>query len=65
MSAAAQARRGDLRSYALVTGAYWADTVTDGAIRPLVLFYFFVLHAPFARSSVPKPSVKKVMRVRQ
>lgn len=33
-------RSGDLRDYALVTGAYWADTVADGAIRMLVLFYF-------------------------
>lgn len=31
---------GDRRSYALVTGAYWADTIADGAIRVLVLFYF-------------------------
>jgi MFS family permease len=41
MSAAATARAGDLRNYALVTGAYWADTVTDGAIRTLVLFHFY------------------------
>ena len=27
----------------LVTGAYWADTLTDGAIRMLVLFYFYEL----------------------
>ena len=33
-------RRGDLRNYVLVTGAYWADTLVDGAIRMLVLFYF-------------------------
>ena len=33
----------DLRNYVLVTGAYWADTVTDGAIRVLVLFYFYEL----------------------
>ena len=31
---------GDLRNYVLVTGAYWADTLTDGAMRMLVLFYF-------------------------
>ncbi|MBC8162736.1 MAG: organoarsenical effux MFS transporter ArsJ [Roseiflexaceae bacterium] len=34
---------GDLRNYVLVTGAYWADTLTDGAIRMLVLFYFYQL----------------------
>lgn len=40
---AAAARSGDLRNYALVTGAYWADTIADGAIRMLVLFYFYEL----------------------
>lgn len=29
-----------LRNYVLVTAAYWADTLTDGAIRMLVLLYF-------------------------
>lgn len=33
-------RRGDLRNYILVTGAYWTDTLVDGATRTLVLFYF-------------------------
>jgi MFS transporter, APGE family, 1-arseno-3-phosphoglycerate exporter len=32
---------GDLRNYAVVTGAYWADTIADGASRMLVLFYFY------------------------
>jgi predicted MFS family arabinose efflux permease len=40
---AAPAPRGDLRTYAVVTAAYWADTVTDGALRILVLFYFYEL----------------------
>lgn len=40
MTAVAQ-RSADLRNYVLVTGAYWADTLTDGAIRLLVLFYFY------------------------
>jgi len=31
---------GDLRNYVLVTAAYWADTLTDGAVRMLVLLYF-------------------------
>jgi MFS family permease len=35
------AARADLRNYVLVTGAYWADTLTDGAIRLLVLFFFY------------------------
>ena len=34
-------RSADLRNYAIVTGAYWADTLTDGALRILVLFYFY------------------------
>ncbi len=33
-------RRRDMRNYVLVTGAYWTDTLVDGAIRTLVLFYF-------------------------
>ncbi|MGK2931591.1 MAG: organoarsenical effux MFS transporter ArsJ [Solirubrobacterales bacterium] len=36
-------RQGDMRNYVLVTGAYWADTVADGASRMLVLFYFYSL----------------------
>jgi MFS family permease len=40
--------RTNLRNYVLVTGAYWADTITDGAIRMLVLLYFFNLgYTPF------------------
>ena len=31
----------DRRNYAVVTGAYWTDTVADGASRMLVLFYFY------------------------
>jgi predicted MFS family arabinose efflux permease len=40
-AAAATTQRGDLRNYAIVTGAYWADTIADGASRMLVLFYFY------------------------
>jgi predicted MFS family arabinose efflux permease len=39
-TAAGRQPRGDLRNYALVTGAYWTDTLVDGATRTLVLFYF-------------------------
>ena len=50
---AADARRGDLRNYAIVTGAYWADTIADGAIRVLVLFYFYELgYSPLAVASL-------------
>jgi MFS family permease len=31
------------RNYVVVTLAYWADTLADGAIRTLVLFYFHQL----------------------
>ena len=29
-----------LRQYALVTGSYWAFTLTDGALRMLVVLHF-------------------------
>lgn len=38
----------DLRSYLVVTAGYWAFTVTDGAIRMLVVLYFHRLgYSPF------------------
>src|SRR5215213_5194658 len=44
---------GDLRNYILVTAAYWADTLTDGAIRMLVLFSFFERgYTPFQVASL-------------
>ncbi len=33
----------DLRNYAVVTGAYWGFTLTDGALRMLVLLHFHTL----------------------
>ena len=37
----------DIRNYALVTGAYWGFTLTDGALRMLVLLHFHQLgYAP-------------------
>jgi MFS family permease len=37
-----------LRNYAIVTAAYWGFTLTDGALRMLVLFTFFKLgYSPF------------------
>lgn len=37
-----------LRNYAIVTAAYWGFTLTDGALRMLVLFTFFQLgYSPF------------------
>jgi predicted MFS family arabinose efflux permease len=36
------------RNYLMVTGGYWAFTVTDGAIRMLVVLYFHLLgYSPF------------------
>jgi len=43
----------DLRNYIVVTAAYWADTIADGAIRLLVLFYFFERgYSPLAVASL-------------
>jgi predicted MFS family arabinose efflux permease len=37
-----------LRNYMMVTGGYWAFTITDGAIRMLVVLYFHLLgYSPF------------------
>lgn len=40
---ALNAARVNLRNYLLVTGAYWGFTLTDGALRMLVLLHFFHL----------------------
>lgn len=38
----------DIRNYLVVTGGYWAFTLTDGAIRMLVVLYFHQLgYSPF------------------
>ncbi|MEO0407338.1 MAG: organoarsenical effux MFS transporter ArsJ [Cyanobacteria bacterium P01_A01_bin.135] len=40
--------RAGIRNYALVTAAYWGFTLTDGALRMLVLLYFHTLgYSPF------------------
>ncbi|MFW5834163.1 MAG: MFS transporter, partial [Pseudomonadota bacterium] len=31
------------RAYAIVTGAYWGQTITDGALHMLVLLHFYTL----------------------
>lgn len=37
-----------LRNYLVVTGGYWAFTLTDGAIRMLIVLYFHLLgYSPF------------------
>lgn len=38
----------DFRNYITVTGGYWAFTITDGALRMLVVLYFHLLgYSPF------------------
>jgi MFS family permease len=52
-STASAGQRGDLRNYALVTGAYWVETLADGATRTLVLFYFYQRgYSPFEVASL-------------
>jgi MFS family permease len=42
-----------LRSYAVVTAAYWGFTLTDGALRMLVLLHFHTLgYTPFQLASL-------------
>ena len=42
-----------LKSYSVITGAYWAFTLTDGAIRMLVVLYFHQLgYSPLAIASL-------------
>lgn len=42
-----------LRNYAVITGAYWGFTLTDGAIRMLVVLYFHQLgYSPLAIASL-------------
>ncbi len=41
------------RNYALVTATYWGYTLTDGALRMLVLLHYFALgYTPFALASL-------------
>ncbi len=48
MTPAAPQQTANLRNYILVTAAYWAFTLTDGAIRMLVLLHFHTLgYSPF------------------
>ena len=44
---------GTARNYLIVTGAYWGFTLTDGALRMLVLLHFFALgYTPFQLASL-------------
>ena len=33
----------EIRQYMVVTGNYWAFTLTDGALRMLIVLYFYQL----------------------
>jgi len=47
-TAASSAGAGATRNYAIVTAAYWGFTLTDGALRMLVLLHFYRLgYSPF------------------
>jgi hypothetical protein len=47
-SAAPASAASAARQYALVTSAYWSFTLTDGALRMLVLLHFYQLgYSPF------------------
>ena len=45
--------RAELRQYLLVTGNYWAFTLTDGALRMLIVLHFYQLgYSPLAIASL-------------
>ena len=52
----------DLRNYSLVTGAYWGFTLTDGALRMLVLLHFYQLgyNAPLPVSALHRVGEEKI-----
>src|SRR5260370_38162747 len=42
-----------MRNYAIVTASYWGFTLTDGALRMLVLLHFYTLgYTPFMLASL-------------
>ena len=47
-----------LRDYALVTAGYWAFTLTDGALRMLVLLHFHDLGYSPVADRVPLPCLR-------
>ena len=47
--AASAGARHAARNYAIVTAAYWGFTLSDGALRMLVLLHFYRLgYSPFS-----------------
>ncbi len=50
---AATPMRADIRQYLIVTGNYWAFTLTDGALRMLIVLHFYQLgYTPLAIASL-------------
>ena len=48
----------NIRNYAVVTSAYWGFTLTDGALRMLVLLHFHQLgYSPLA---IATPSITTI-----
>lgn len=48
MESSTSSDKSGIRNYALVTAAYWGFTLTDGALRMLVLLYFYTIgYSPF------------------
>ena len=44
---------GGVRNYLIVTASYWSFTLTDGALRMLVLLHFYTLgYTPFMLASL-------------
>ena len=44
---------GGIRNYLIVTASYWSFTLTDGALRMLVLLHFYTLgYTPFMLASL-------------
>ena len=44
---------GGIRNYLIVTASYWSFTLTDGALRMLVLLHFYALgYTPFMLASL-------------
>jgi len=44
---------GGIRNYLIVTASYWSFTLTDGALRMLVLLHFYTLgYTPFTLATL-------------
>ena len=56
---------GGIRNYLIVTASYWSFTLTDGALRMLVLLHFYALgYTPFMLAT-PVPALRGRRHLRQ